>query len=286
VTAGRRLIINADDFGLSPGVNRGIVEGHEAGSVTSTSLLVNLPAFHDAVQRARRAPRLGIGLHFNLTAGPPVAGPAAVPSLVDSKTGRFHRLARLVARALTGRIVASEVATECAAQLQRCRAGDVSPTHLDSHRHVHLLPAVWGPVVAVARRERIPVVRKPFDRLRHLTGIPSALAEQVLLRASYRIAGGNGGFAPVVDHFRGGELFGRRDFRDRLLALLDTLEPGLTELMVHPGYGDAEAAEWDSYVGAREDELHGLTDAAVHGRLSAGDIELVDFRVLASRTDA
>ena len=101
MTTTRRLIINADDFGLSPGVNRGIVEAHASGSVTSTSMLVNLPAFGDAVHYAARSPGLGVGLHFNLTAGAPLSRAEDVPSLCDPATGRFLSLRRLVGRALT-----------------------------------------------------------------------------------------------------------------------------------------------------------------------------------------
>ena len=280
VTPARRLIINADDFGLSVGVNRGIEEAHEAGSVTSTSLLVNLPAFEDAVRRSSRAPHLGVGLHLNLTAGAPVSPAAAVPTLCDQATGQFHPLRRLIARVLTGRIAAADVATECAAQIDRFRATGMPLTHLDSHRHVHLLPGVWEPVVDTAKRAGIPLVRKPFDRLGHVAGMPAALAEQTWLRVSYRLAGGNA-MARPVDHFRGSTLFARPDFRDRLLNLLDHLEPGTTELMVHPGYADSEIAEWDWYTRERERELAGLTDAAVRLRLGAGDIELLHFGMLA-----
>jgi len=280
VKAGRRLVINADDFGLSEGVNCGILEAHHAGTVTSTSLLVNLPAFQNAVGHASRATGLGVGLHFNLTAGAPVSPPAAVPSLCDQATGRFHPLPRLVARALTGRIAAVEVLLECAAQIDRFRASGLPLTHLDSHRHVHLLPGVWEPVMEVARRRDIAVIRVPLDRLRRVARTPTAFAEQMLLRASYRLAGGNGLPRPV-DHFRGSALFARRDFRDRLLALLDQLDPGLTELMVHPGYADPELAQWDSYLEERERELAGLSDAAVRARLATGDIELLHFGALA-----
>src|SRR5215831_16051926 len=101
----RQLVINADDFGLSEGVNRGILAAHAAGSVTSTSLLVNLPAFDHAVAGAREAPRLGVGLHFNVTAGAPVLPAERVRSLCDPRTGDFHPLRRLVQRAFRGRLV-------------------------------------------------------------------------------------------------------------------------------------------------------------------------------------
>jgi predicted glycoside hydrolase/deacetylase ChbG (UPF0249 family) len=269
----RRLIINADDFGLSEGVNRGIVEAHEAGSVTSASLLVNLPAFGDAVDRAARNPQLGIGLHFNLTAGTPVCAPDAVPSLCDSR-GEFHSLRRLVARALSGRIAAADVARECGAQILRLRQAGIAVTHLDSHRHVHLLPGLWGPVVETARQAGIGCVRVPLERLGGRTPL-GALAEQTLLRSAYRLGGGNG--TRPVDHFYGSALFKRPDFLRGLLELIDQMEPGVTELMVHPGYDDGHIGRWDSYTRGRESELRALTDPALRRRLRRARIELTHF---------
>lgn len=278
----RRLIINADDFGISEGVNRGILEAHGAGSVTSASLLVNLPAFGHALHGAASAPRLGVGLHFNLTAGAPISSPDRVRSLCDAETGTFLSLGRLVARALRGRIVPSEVALECEAQIERLRVGGVAISHLDSHHHVHMLPGIWKPVRQVARQAGIDIVRVPFENLRFTLAWPHILAEQLGLRAAYRLAGGNGDPKPV-DHFRGSALFAHQDFRGGLLALLDDHEPGVTELMVHPGYSDAETASWDSYTSARDRELAALLDPAVRERLSASDLDLTTFGAIARK---
>ncbi len=272
----RRLIINADDFGISEGVNRGILEAHEAGSVTSASLLVNLPAVGHALQCVTRAPRLGVGLHFNLTAGSPVTPADRVPSLCARGAGTFLPLGRLIARALRGGIVPSEVATECEAQIGRLRAGGVTITHLDSHHHVHMLPGVWRAVRQVARRAGIGIVRVPFEDLRYTLAWPVVLAEQLSLRAVHRLSGGTGS-PRHVDHFHGSALFVQPDFRKGLLALLDNCVPGITELMVHPGYADAETESWDSYASERERELAALLDPAVLARLSAGDIDLTTF---------
>src|SRR5438105_14172244 len=153
----RRLVVNADDFGLSPGVNEGILEAHAAGAVSSVSVLGDAPGWEPAVAALRRAgAELGAGLHLNLTAGEPVSGGQ---SLVHARTGRFHGLAGLVARALTGRIDHHDVAAECGAQLARLRAVGVRVTHIDSHRHVHALPGVWAPVVATARANGVAFVR-------------------------------------------------------------------------------------------------------------------------------
>ena len=263
----RRLVINADDFGLSAGVNRGILEAHRAGTVGSASLLVNTPGFADAVEAARAAPGLDVGLHLNLTTGSPVAA-----------GGGFHPLSHLVALALAGRIDARAVAAECAAQIERLRATGLRITHLDGHEHVHVLPGIWRPVVETARRAGIAVVRVPLEPPASMAWRPLAAFAQGLLAAAHRVAA-RGGPAPLrrVDHFRGFALTGRRDFQERLLALLDRLESGVTELMVHPGHPDDELKGWVRYGAGRERELAGLTSAAVRARLARGDIALVGF---------
>lgn len=277
MNAARRLIINADDFGLSEGVNRGIREAHTAGSVTSASLLVNTPGFTDAVHLARQLPSLGVGLHLNLTTGAPISPPDAVPSLCDPRTGRFRRLPGFVARALAGGIAASDVARECTAQIACMAATGLRITHLDGHEHAHVLPGVWSPVVAAARQAGVTVVRIPLEPVTGIAWRPIAAFGQALLATSYRLAARHAPVPRSADHFRGFALTGRRDFLERLLALLDALEPGVTELMVHPGYPDASLAGWVGYAEGRQRELAALTSPAVRDRLQRGDVELVSF---------
>ena len=160
-----RLIINADDLGLTEGVTRGILEAHEAGVVTSASMLVNTPGFDDAVRRVAGHPALSVGLHLNLTVGRPVADPATVASLLDSGTGQFLSLGRLIRRALSGRVVSEHVLRECEAQIGRLRASGVGVTHLDSHRHVHALPGLLQPIALATREAGVRVLRRPVEPL-------------------------------------------------------------------------------------------------------------------------
>ena len=278
----RRLVINADDFGLSAGVNRGILEAHAAGTVSSTSLLVNAPGFQDAVRGAHAAPALGVGLHVNLTMGAPVSPATAVPSLCDARTGRFCPLSRLIARVLVGRVDGAEVALECAAQIERARGAGVGLTHLDGHQHTHVLPGIWGPVVEAAREAGIDVMRLGLEPAVGIAWRPFAAVGRLLLTASWRRATSGAPLPRHADHFRGFALTGRRDFLERLLAVLDRLEPGVTELMVHPGYADASLGGWVSYGAGRERELEALTSPAVRSRLGRGDIELIGFGAFSS----
>src|SRR4030081_633307 len=136
----RLLVINADDLGFASGVNRGIIEAHDAGTLSSASMMVNAPAFEEAAALARaRRPRLRGGLHLNLVAGRPLTDAV---SLTDARTGEFHSLGDLTRRALGGRVRANEVRRECDAQLRALAAAGIAPTHLDSHRHAHALPGV------------------------------------------------------------------------------------------------------------------------------------------------
>jgi predicted glycoside hydrolase/deacetylase ChbG (UPF0249 family) len=275
----RFVVINADDLGYAPGVNRGILEAHAAGTVTSASMLVNAPAFADAVELVRRdAPGLGVGLHLNLVGGAPLA---KVPSLVDPATGQFHHFDVLARRALAGQVDAADVRRECEAQLAALAAAGITPTHLDSHRHAHAMPGILPAVAAVAHDAGIGVVRRPLDRLSILD--PVASAKMLVMHAAWRTA--LTGVAPAhratlarAPHFRGIAMQGMPDIRDRLVATLDQLQLGVTEIMVHPGYDDEVLAAQDPFRTERETELAALRHPAVAARLAKGDVKLVTFR--------
>jgi chitin disaccharide deacetylase len=265
------VIINADDFGLSDGVTRGIVAAHRAGAVTSTSMFANAPGFAGAVRAARENPTLDVGLHLNLTAGAPVTPPAHIPTLCGAD-GQFLALSRLVGRALRARIDPGDVERECRAQLDRLTAERISVTHLDGHRHVHVLPGVWPGILAVAREAGIPSIRVPMEPL---TG---GRASAKIGLAWVTWLGARGASVPGrVCRFRGIGLLGTTRFGEGLLRILDRLPRGTTEIMVHPGYADADLLGWDPYVVERERELAALRSPEVLARLTRSDLRLVRF---------
>ena len=266
------MIVNADDLGLAEGVNRGILEAHEAGAVSSASAIVNLPAFGDAALRALAAPRLGVGLHFNIVLGRPLT---RALSLTDRRTGRFLPLTALARRAFTGRIEAGDVHAECAAQLMRLRDAGIRITHVDSHRHAHALPGVWRAVCRAAHEAGVPVVRVPLEPWRVNGGDAAAAGKKLALAAAWRLA--SIGAPPLRRpvRFVGISLQGGHRFEVRLMRLLRALPPGTTELMVHPGHDDAELGALDPYRGAREIELAVLTSASVRDALRG--LELTHF---------
>ncbi|HVH09803.1 MAG TPA: ChbG/HpnK family deacetylase [Gemmatimonadales bacterium] len=271
--------MNADDFGLSPGVNDGILEAHAAGTVSSISMLVNAPGWEHGLAALRQMSRPpGVGLHLNLTAGEPVGE----PRLAEGPTGRFPGLVRLLARALARQIDPAHIAQECAAQLARLRAVGLPVTHIDSHRHVHALPGILEAVVETARAHQVPFLRVPVERgeLGVAAGGARAWGKRRVLAWSWRLAVAGVSLPRHPDHFRGLGLQGERDFLSRLLALLEHLQPGTTELMVHPGRPDLTLAAWDGYVSPRATELAALTSSRVRERLGRGDLALTNFAAL------
>ena len=277
----RLLVINADDLGFAPGVNRGIIEAHDAGTLSSASLMVNTPAFAEAVALASTRPRLGVGLHLNLVSGRPLTDAV---SLTNARSGEFHPLVELARRAFTGRVRAEDVRRECDAQLHALTAVGVVPTHLDSHRHAHALPGVLPAVAASAYEAGLRWVRRPLDRMS--MNEPVSSAKMLVLHAAWRRAllGVDHKYLPLLaraPHFRGIALQGVTDVESRLQALLDRLPTGITELMLHPGYDDATLAAQDPYRREREREVAALRAPALRARLERGDIKLVNFGELA-----
>jgi len=152
-------VVNADDFGLTEGMNRGVLEAHQRGILTSTTLLANAPAFHSAVSLARSAPRLGVGVHLNLTLGHAISKPSEIASLVDA-TGRFrYSPAGLVQAVVLGRARPREIEREWAAQIESISRAGIAITHLDGHKHVHVLPGMAPIIVRLTREFGISAVR-------------------------------------------------------------------------------------------------------------------------------
>jgi hopanoid biosynthesis associated protein HpnK len=284
VSGGRLLVVNADDFGISRGVNRGIVEAHRRGLVTSASLMANLPAAEDALTRAATCPKLSLGLHLTLTAGRPLSPPERVPTLVDGD-GRFFALGALLARLSLGRVRRADLERELAAQVAWALRHGVRPGHLDSHHHVHVHPRVAPTVLRLAEQGGTPCVRCPTEattpaalRRTHPRDAARTVAISVfghLLRRRIRARG-----LKTSGHFRGialGPGFG-------IAALLRTLRQiprGLTELMTHPGYPDAELARLTVYAEGRDRELAALTAREARAVVRAADIRLITFAEVA-----
>jgi len=160
-----RLILNADDFGLTRGINRAIAELHAAGVLTSATLMANGPAFDDAVEIARAQPTLGVGCHIVLTDGRPLCVPETIPTLIGPDGKNFRAsLGQFFLAATRGKISEADIAREATAQIQRLQAAGINVTHIDTHKHTHILPRVARPLLAVAESAGIPAIRNPFEQ--------------------------------------------------------------------------------------------------------------------------
>jgi predicted glycoside hydrolase/deacetylase ChbG (UPF0249 family) len=275
------LIVNADDFGRTAEVSRGILESHKKGIVTSTTTMVNYPTAAAAVETAMAdAPMLGLGLHLNLTSGPPVSDPAAVPSLVQAD-GRFHPAPGLAPFAIQWQ--PEDIARELTAQLERFQAltGKL-PTHLDSHHHsVYMYPASLQVMLDLARAHNLPIRRvqhgaTPAETAKSwlLVALPNALEVASELHA---LVDANPNIR-MPAYFAGG-FYGDHANLGELLTILTNLPAdGLTELMCHPGYvGDLDS----SYNVEREAEIKWLTYPSTHEVIVAESIRLITFAELA-----
>lgn len=159
-----RLIVNADDFGLTRGVNRAIAELHQAGVVTSTTLMATGAAFDHAVSTAAWLPKLGIGCHVVLTDGTPACSPDEIPTLLGGDRKSFRPvLSSFVLALLLGRIREQEIEREAEAQIRKLQQAGIRVTHVDTHKHTHLFPQVARPLWRAAKRCGVSAIRNPFQ---------------------------------------------------------------------------------------------------------------------------
>ena len=278
----RRLVVNADDLGLTVGVNDGIFDAHHHGILTSASLFAGAPATADAIERARRVPSLGLGAHLALVDGSPTLPPRLVPTLVEDD-GRFRRSWRpFIVACLRGKVSLAEVELELTAQVERLRNAGVTLTHLDAHKHVHAYPPVFAIVARLAGRFGIPVVRVPYERWSPASGDVGSrgLALQALLNAAmlpwarrnYRIAAAHDVRTP---HFVGRIHTGILS-AEALAGLVRALPPGVTELMVHPGYRDDELERSGTrLLESRQNELDLLCSLETRALLMGERVDLL-----------
>jgi hopanoid biosynthesis associated protein HpnK len=276
-----RLIVHADDFGMSEAVNRGILEAHERGIVTSTSIMATAPAFEHAVRLAKARPSLDVGVHLTLTEQQPLIGGVAGASLVGPD-GRFApHLVQFAARYLRGKVSLAAVRAELDAQIRRVRDAGVTVSHLDGHQHVHVLPGIAAIVAELAAAHGIEAVRYPAERVRAymLRSASNArrLVEQIVL-------GGVCAISPLralkrSDAFVGFYFGGRLDEAALATVLAGLPARGTVELMCHPGGDDERAAEgyWQYSWAA---ERAALTSPRIRALLDARGAKLVSYRDL------
>lgn len=260
----RKLVVNADDFGFTRDVNDGIVEAHRNGILTATTLMANGDAFDHAVELARENPALDIGVHLTLVGGPgqPAKLPALVREIVLGRVPIYDELRRQVGKVL--------------------QAG-IRPTHLDTHKHTHLLPPVLDAVARISKEYEILWVRRPFDFPLQPGRIPISKrlvsgAFGAVRKRFHRVLTAHG--CRTTDYFAGFQITGRFSAAD-LVALIHSLPEGSTEFMCHPGFlRDELRGAATRLKESREAELKALTAPEVREALQKAGVDLVDYRNL------
>ena len=281
----RRLIINADDFGLTSGVNQAISEASSSGVLTSATVMANSRAYEEAVTLAKSLPALKTGCHVVLIDGEPLT--RGLSSLTNGGPRFRSSLKEFALAAVRRKISADEIQREAEAQIRRIQSSGITVTHVDSHKHTHMFPHVLRPVLRAAKACGVRAVRNPFEPLRSwplskvfaTTGLwlrSTGVAALRIFASEFRKAiheeamlttDGTVGIAPT----------GKLD-EQMLAAILNALPEGTWELVCHPGYSDADLqAAGTRLLKSREAELQALTSAATRSLISRREIELISY---------
>ena len=287
----KRLIVNADDFGLTSGINRAIIQAHNSGIVTSASLMANSRAFDSAVELAKTAPSLSVGCHVVLIDGRPITPAARIPSLAPGEDGNSAvfrgSLVAVAACILQRRIRPEEVRAEAMAQIRRIQATGIRVSHFDSHKHTHVFPSLLKPLLQAAKTCGVRALRNPFAPRKPLQ-IGRLLRNPVLwprygpvkllriLARSFRAAVAaedmvtpDGTFGIVVTGCLTPELFA---------SIATCIPEGTWEFVCHPGYVDDELRMVETRLcDARGTELEVLTSGAARRSLEANGVELISY---------
>jgi hopanoid biosynthesis associated protein HpnK len=285
----KKVIINADDFGLSRSINQGIIELFRNGVLTSASLLVNMPGFKDAVGLIRDNPSLGVGLHINVMRGKPVSSRDQVRSLCQGDHFRGS-LVRLWTLPYIHKGVLREFAVECRAQIEKALSHGIQITHLDSEKHIHIIKPFFKVLLKVGQEygiskirciNEIPYLRRDLANKRSLTALYlswRSMRNKRMLKAHQFHS---------PDHFYGVANTGRMNLAD-ILEVLSNLKNGTTEIMCHPGYIDDEwqrdpLVRENYYINsARPEEISILLNTKIKGLLQQHDISLMSYKELGS----
>lgn len=281
----RRLIVNADDFGLTAGVNRAIAEGNRSGIVTSATLMANAKASDAAIDLAKAQSSLRTGCHVVLIDGVPVT--ANLPSLTDGSQRFRSSLKQFATAAIRKQIDAEEIQREVEAQIRRIQSRGITLTHLDSHKHTHMFPHILRPLLRAAKACGIRAVRNPFEPLRcwpagMVLGAPglwlrsaAVMAFQMFAAEFHRAVKEEG--IVSTDGTVGIAVTGVLD-QQKLLRIIEALPDGTWELVCHPGYSDSDLqAAGTRLTQSREIELSALKSAETKRALARRQIELISY---------
>jgi chitin disaccharide deacetylase len=288
----RQLIVNADDFGLTTGVNRAISEAHRDGIVSSATLMANGPAFEDAVKTAKDDTSLSVGCHVVLIDGSPVSPATRLDTMVAIRSAEpekfYASLSAFAARAMLGGFDREQLVEEITAQIRKIQAAGIEVTHLDSHKHAHIFPEILAAMLRAAKICGVRAIRSPFVPMKAIMAQQFA-GKRILMKRYGQVRVLNM-FAPAFR--RQLERSGLRA-PDGVIGVIETgvldsvllrqaltsLPEGTWELVSHPGYADADLrAAHTRLVESRERERSLLTSPELKEFLQQQDIRVIGYR--------
>lgn len=282
------LIINADGYGFTRGINRGIEEAVARGVITSISVNANFAAAEDLPRFAKQFPQISVGVHVNPVVGRPVSNPADIPSLVNAD-GDFH-YKDFVHRLMHKQIDLAELSHELTAQVERVRAWGVNISHLDSHQNSHLYPPFFKVFIALLKQQQIACMRTHAHFMNADTRNPRAETWGFYLRHPYRflthsltryemgVARAQG--VLMADRLMSTQHTGDKAVLQRWLQLLRNVPEGWSEVFCHPAYPDDELRRWATYVEQRRTEIDVMTCKETKKEIKRCGIELKSFHDL------
>ncbi|MGB6340201.1 MAG: ChbG/HpnK family deacetylase [Candidatus Aminicenantaceae bacterium] len=281
----KKVIINADDFGLVQGVNEGIVKAHQEGVLTSATLMANMPGFDQAVEMAGANPELGVGVHLNILRGQPLSPVKKVDSLLSRELRFIPSVANLLYRMALKRVSFDEVEREFRTQVERVQRAGIDPSHIDSEKHIHLIRPLFRIVLKLAKEYKIHKVR--FIQENCVSSRPGQMFKSIFISLSStsmkKKMVQEGVRSP--DNFYGVCDSGRIT-AVRIQQALQRAKVGVTEIMVHPGFITQEMIELEKKIGPyyinkyREKELNALLDEKLPEVIADLGIQLINFNHL------
>lgn len=278
----KRLIVNADDFGLHTEINKGIIKGYREGFITSTSIMPSAPAYEEAVALAQDNPNLGIGIHLTLVGGvAPVLPAARVSSLLDDRGVFLPDYGAFAKRYYTGGIKNTELESELRAQIERALGSGLNITHLDSHQHLHVLPVLNRLVLKLSCEYNIKRMRIPCEPYFFKGGFEAGLSRMIgkcglSFCASMASMGAKNAGISYPDCFFG--MLAGGNLNEELIGnILRSLPDGTSEIMTHPGLNKGELDKHFSWNYHWEDELQAFLSEKNKALLKQEQIALINF---------
>ena len=276
-----RVIINGDDFGMSPGINRAIIKLHQQSRMNSTSIMVNMPWSEEALQYVQTTSALEVGVHLNLSTGKPILPADRVPSLATSE-GQFHDMAAFLSRLLAGRIRRSEILLELEAQFEMFLDHGIQPVHVDSHMHFHAVPALNEIVSELASRFGVGTVRNPnisafvvpppsqaglVEHALRMTGASVLNSTQSMMTRKGIMLNGPANRADNLIYLRW--FLGRDGEAQRsFITSIDGLNDRSVEIIAHPSLTDEILPTLSNYIHGRREELAFLESDSFYSLLA------------------